>query len=286
MAFYAQISSIWGDVLANIYRSPLQSVERYSADHEAFHTTIYQRLHSWKSSLPEYLSYNSPNTTLSINNGYVGTFISLHTIYHSTIMKLNRNIRHADLPPKIVTRSTQEAVYHALKLLEMMQVLADAERQEIDTSTPTQTHHQQRRIPFSTPFAGYAILTAIDILSAGGSLDQKSFTGMLRAMNGGLTIVDELGQFWASARAQCRAIWRRVEVLAKDATAKDSAGKTAWITRRPMDKTFNGDQDIFYNESMQHPYGRKRLLLNLNVDAKDSDILVVGGEGRKGGWWE
>lgn len=286
MAFYAQISSIWGDVLANIYRSPHQSVERYSADHEAFHITIHQRLHSWKSSLPEYLSYNTFNTTASINNGYVGTFISLHTIYHSTIMKLNRNIRHADLSPTSVARSTQEATYHAIQLLEMMQVLANAERQKVTTSTPTQTYQQQRRIPFSTPFVGYAILTAIDILSAGGSLDQKSFTGMLRVMNGGLSIVEELSQFWASARAQCKAIWRRVGKLAEDATAKDSAKRKAWITRRPMDKTFGGDQDIFYNESMQYPSGRMKFLSDLNVDVRDDEILIVGGESRTGGWWE
>ena len=286
MAFYAQISSIWGDVLANIYQSPHQSIERYSADHEAFHMTIHQRLHSWRSALPNYLSYNPLNTAVSINNGYMGTFISLHTIYHSTIMKLNRHMRHADLSSANLTRSIQEAVDHALQLLEMMQTLANADRPKDSTSISTQVHQQQRKIPFSTPFAGYAILTAIDILSAGGSLDQASFTDTLRIMKGGLSIVEELSQFWASARAQCKAIWRRIEQLAEDVTAEDGVGKKAWIARRPMDKTFGPDQDIFYNDTMQYPTGRRKFLANLNVDVMDKEILIVGGESRVGGWWE
>lgn len=248
--------------------------------------TIHQRLHSWRSALPNYLSYNPLNTAVSINNGYMGTFISLHTIYHSTIMKLNRHMRHADLSSANLTRSIQEAVDHALQLLEMMQTLANADRPKDSTSISTQVHQQQRKIPFSTPFAGYAILTAIDILSAGGSLDQASFTDTLRIMKGGLSIVEELSQFWASARAQCKAIWRRIEQLAEDVTAEDGVGKKAWIARRPMDKTFGPDQDIFYNDTMQYPTGRRKFLANLNVDVMDKEILIVGGESRVGGWWE
>jgi hypothetical protein len=286
MAYYAQISSIWGDVLANIYRSPHQSVERYSADHEAFHITIHQRLLSWKSSLPDYLLYNATNTCTSIRSGYMGTFISLHTIYHATIMKLNRNIRHAHLSTASVGRSMQEARHHALQLLEMTQRLSKAGRQKVFTSVPTQPQQQQLKIPFSTPFAGYAVLTAIDILSAGGSLDPTAFTSILSIMNGGLSVVEELSQFWASARAQCKAIWKRVEQLAADATGDGAVAKKVWIARKPLDKTFGGDQDVFYNESMQHPSGRARFLKNLDLLAEDYEILVVGGESRTGGWWE
>lgn len=286
MAYYAQISSIWGDVLSNIYRSPHQSMERYSADHEAFHITIHQRLASWKSSLPVYLSYNASNTRAIINNGYMGTFISLHTIYHATIMKLNRHIRHAQLSSATVKRSIQEANHHAIQLLKMMRTLSEAGRQEVPNSVPTQIDQQQFKIPFSTAFAGYAVLTATDILTAGGSIDPAYFKATLGLMNGGLKVVEGLSQFWASARAQCKAICRRVEQLAKDASAEDAAGKKMWIARRPMDKTFDGDQDAFYNESMQHPAERVKFLQNLGLQAEESEILVVGGESRGGGWWE
>ena len=286
MAYYVQISSIWGDVLANIYRSPHLSVERYSADHEAFHITTHQRLSSWKASLPAYLSYNTFNTNISIKNGYVGTFISLHTIYHATIMKLNRDIRHATLSAASTTRAIQEATNHALQLLEMMQTLSNADRRKVPTSTPSQFHQQQLKIPFSTPFAGYAILIAIDILSAGGSLDPTSLSKTFRIMNGGLKVAEELSQFWASARAQRKAIRKRVEQLAESATSDEAAGKKAWVARIPLDKTFGGDQDVFYNDLVQQPQGRASFLANLGLEARDDEILMVGGENRPGGWWE
>lgn len=287
MAYYAQISSIWGDVLANIYRSPHQSIERYSADHEAFHITIHQRLASWKASLPEYLSYSNPNTRASINNGYVGTFISLHTIYHATVMKLNRGIRHAHLPTSSVSRAIQEATHHALQLLDIMLNLSSAERQKVFTSTPSRLSQQQLKIPFSTPFAGYAILVAIDILSAGGSLDPAALAKRFRIIHGGLKVTEELGQFWASARAQRKVIRKRVEQLAESTTSEEAAGKKTWIMRSPLDKTFGGHQDAFYNETVQQPAGRTKFLENLGIsDARDHEILMVGGESRPGGWWE
>lgn len=217
----------------------------------------------------------------------MGTFISLHTVYHATIMKLNRNIRHAHLSTASVNRSLNEARHHALQLLEILQTLSKAERPKINTSVPTQTDQQQLKIPFSTPFAGYAVLTAIDILSAGGSLDPTAFTSILSIMNGGLSVIEELSQFWSSARAQCKAIWRRVEQLVKDATGDNAVGKKVWIARRPLDKTFGSEQDVFYSDSMQqqqHP--SSRLLKNLDLHAEEHEILIVGGESRAGGWWE
>ncbi len=286
MAYYAQIASIWGDVLANIYRSPHQSVERYSADYEAFHITINQRLASWKASLPEYLSYNTFNTNASVSNGSVGTFISLHTVYHATAMKLNRDIRHADLPAASVTQAIREATDHAFQLLEIMQTLSNADRRKHYTSNPSRAFQQQLRIPFSTPFAGYAILIAIDILSAGGSLEQTELTNRFRIMNGGLKVAEQLGQFWSSARAQRKAIRKRVEQLADSATAGEASGKKVWIVRVPMDKTFGSRQDVFYNDSVQQPAGRAQFLKNLGFSARDEQILMVGGESRPGGWWE
>lgn len=300
MAYYAQIASIWGDVLANVYRSPHQSVERYSADHEAFHITTHQRLHSWSSKLPDYLRYNASNTNASIENGYMGTFISLHTIYHATLMKLNRNIRHAHLSAASVNRSLHEARHHALQLLEILQTLSKAERPTVVTSVPTETAQQQLRIPFSTPFAGYAVLTAIDILSAGGSLEPTAFTSILRIMNGGLSMIEELSQFWSSAKAQCKAILRRIEQLAKAATGEGAARKKVWIARRPLDKTFGSEQDVFYSDDVQCPRsfspdddssssfsgGRVGLLRNLELSFEADEILIVGGESRAGGWWE
>lgn len=286
MAYYVQISSIWGDVLANIYRSPHQSIHRYSADHEAFHITTHQRLASWKASLPDYLSYSPLNAKASVNHGYVGTFISLHTIYHATIIKLNRHVRHAHLSAASLTRAVRAATHHAVKVLEIMQTLSNVERHKVFTSTPSQAHQQQLKIPFSTPFAGYAMLIATDVLSAAGSLDPDALTNTFRIMNGCLKVIEELSQFWASARAQRKVIRKRVEQLAESATGEAAAGKTVWIARTALDKTFGRDQDVLYNDAVQQPAWRARFLEDLGLAARDDEILLFGGESRAGGWWE
>lgn len=98
--------------------------------------------------------------------------------------------------------------------------------------------------------------------------------------------MEELSQFWASARAQRKAIRRRVEKLAESATADEASCKAVWIARNPMDKTFGRDQDVFYNDTVQQSTGRTRFLANLGLEAQDDEILMVGGENRPGGWWE
>lgn len=77
-----------------------------------------------------------------------------------------------------------------------------------------------------------------------------------------------------------------MEQLAESATGEAAAGKTVWIARTPLDKTFSDDQDVFYNDAVQQPAWRAKFLGNLGLGARDDEILLVGGESRTGGWWE
>lgn len=279
MAYLVEISSHWGDVLRHIYRSSYQSAQHYHDDYNAFYYITNQKLSSWMKNLPPQLTDNASDANFTLSKGTISIFIKLHTLYYATIIKLNRNIRYAHLSAPCVARNIRAAIKHAWQLLQMMQTfqVAQHERTSPSPSLSPKARHQEPQtscslLAGSTPFAGYAIFTAIDILSAGGSLERESFTSMMKAMKAGLDIVDELSQCWASATAQRKAIRRRIEVLAQRATEDATEGKIAWKCKEAMDTTLGVDQDVFYADSAD---GIEMLLEPLGLEAKGDNILFV-----------
>ena len=269
MAHLVQISAIWGDVLAFIYRSSHQLPQNYSTEYEAFYSTIYEELAALLGALPSYLHFTPPNLASSIQHGYNGTLASIHALYHITIMKLNRHVLHAHLSPKCQKRNICQAVDHAQQHLYNMSLLSQAYWKKSSTlktgaaapvaSASPLSHHDDS---FSTPIVGYAILSAVEILSAGGSLQNTVFTDTMRILNTSLDVIDELALFWASARGQKKAIRRRIEELAytvierkkRTGSTRDENGRRhneatnwrAWVMGYPMEKMYWKSQDLFY----------------------------------------
>ena len=268
MAYLAHISSIWEDVLASIYRARYQSPESYRAKYEAFYDTIKMRLSSWLSNLPDSLQFSSSNLDASVDNGSIGAFVSLHALYHMAHMKLNRHVRHEHIPSASVAHNVREAVVHAQQFLHIMKVLSTVNRTKRTASlvSPDERHD----FVFSTPFPGYATFCAIDILSAGGSLEEHEFVDTLRMINSGLDVIEELSQIWASARGQRKAVRRRIEELA-NIVIDQGGGMKAWVVRYSMEKTLGSYCDIFYAG------GRPGagLLSALGVKAKEKEVLHV-----------
>ena len=280
MAYLVQITSIWGDVSAYMYRSEHWPCETYVVDYENFHRSIYARLASWHSSLPTSFLLKATNIAESLKGGYVGTFISIHSLYHTSFMMLNRYIRHAELPRDRITRNIREAVCHAEQLLFLMEELSRTVRHFHPTQHSHRRSDESRGFVFSTPFPGYAILIAIDILGAAGSTE-ASFPEVLRIMNNGLDIVRGLSTFWASAKDQKKAIMARIEGLA-NAVLDNEPESRAWVVSVPMEKTAGADQDVFYPGRTRLGEQGQVLLKALGVNAKADEILHVGeGESRK-----
>ena len=268
MAYLVQISSIWEEVLAKIYRTPYQAPESYGTDYDSFYDIISNRLSAWESSLPPHLQYSSSNLEASVDCGTAGTFVSLHALYHITFMKLNRHVRHGHLSLSSFERNVQEATRHARQLLFIMHTLSQINRSKrIPSSVSSDERHD---FVFSTPFAGYATLCAIDILSAGGSLESNDFVDTLRMINSGLPVVEELSQFWASARGQRKAIRRRIEELA-NCVIDNGGDRNAWKMKQSMEKTLGSDHDLFYT---RHDRG-VGLLAALGVEVRDEEDEVL-----------
>ena len=275
MAYHVQFSSIWGDMLGSIYRLKHQSADGYLADYQRLHIEINARLDSWLSALPANLSCSHENIAASIDGGYSGTLISVHSLYHIAGMILNRRVRHSCLPPDVIRRNTQQAIQHAEKLLLMMQTLLKVSNVPIISPHPSQDSVEP--FYFSTPFPGYAILNAIDILSSAGSLKSTELKKSLGEWQSGLAIVEQLTCFWDSAKRQRRQITRRIEAIVASVVANEREEMRAWVVTAPLEIPFNSvDQDVFYVHNHNSDAGGTNLTLHaLGVEAAENEILYV-----------
>ncbi|KAK5012860.1 hypothetical protein LTR39_003942, partial [Cryomyces antarcticus] len=212
MAYLALISAIWGDVLAVTHRAVHRPSSTYAATYDSFYAKAVARVEAWTALLPPHLRYSPENTARSIRDGYAGTFISLHALYHVTLMKLNRHARPAVLPLATIRRNIRAANHHALQLLDLMHVLSTSSPSSPSTALQQRSATEAPPAP-TIPFAGYAILTAVDILSAGGPTATLAAT--IDAIATSLASLTQLATFWASARAQQKSVEQRLaDILA------------------------------------------------------------------------
>lgn len=205
MACSIVLGGIWGNVMNFISRAKNYSRTAYSAAYEKAYEETYIALHDWSSSLPEHLRYNEANLERSILEGCVDTFISLHALHHFALMKLNRCLRHS-LVPDVAPRNIRAAHHHAHALLNMMCALQSS-RRKIEHPKPGQPPH----FYLSVPFPRYAILLALDIISA--SVPRSALGRVLEELSGGLACLRELALSWTPAVRQARnAEWRILEM--------------------------------------------------------------------------
>ena len=265
MAYLVNISSIWGDVMAQIYRSTQRPTPATSnSAFAAFYGSVNQRLAAWTESLPNCYTFSAENLLRAARSGKLGTFIMMHTVYHTTAMKLNRYIQHSILSRPQLQHHISLAQHHAESLLVIMDTLAS--RRSPVPSSPT----SQAELPpkFSSPFVGYSIVSAIDILTA--KIPISSISTRLASFSGAQTILAELALFWQSAKNQQALVIQRIRDVAELAAGRDEAGGAGAIgfkfgvmgavvreagnnggeaifeMREAMEKTFAMDHDCIY----------------------------------------
>ncbi|OJD13348.1 hypothetical protein AJ78_06183 [Emergomyces pasteurianus Ep9510] len=234
MAFLVEVSAIWGDVLEHIYRATYISPANYAARFEEFYDSTVKRTDKWLASLPQYFSYSVENMYLHIQAGKADVFASVHILYHATMMRLNRYVRHQDLPEHVVERNVRRSHRHSIEVLRIAHDLSQHLNGDDDGGSPSSnSHHPQ--ITFSTPLTGNAILSATDVLSACGSICDLSY--YLPLINGGLSVISEVTRFWHGSQEQLRVIELRMEQIADAIHSQSrSGGKRGFsVQGRPLD---------------------------------------------------
>jgi len=247
MAYLTLISAVWGDVLTFTSRSVHRPEAGYERIYEAFYAKTYERLDTWLAMLPANLRYTPQNLDNSIIEGFAGTFISLHALYHTTVIRLNRHVRVRALPVDKLARNIDHAFRNASHFLNMMHSLAAINRQRrLPPNTATE-------FLFSTPFPGYALMLSVDVISAVGTM--STLPSLIETLGTTVSCIEELASFWASARAQHKAVMNRVKQLTEVAIQEEQGVRNGsygpfWKMADSLETAF-GNDDLVYKASEQ-----------------------------------
>jgi hypothetical protein len=241
MAYLVKISFIWGDALAEIYRSANRPNGASTEAYEAFYSKTQRRLSRWLTDLPSDLIYTEENMSLSSKSGHLGTFLTMHSLHHATRMKLSRYARLDLLPRERIMENLQQLDKHAREQLQMMICF----RREL-----------QLEGPLGTPFTGYATSSACDILSA--KIPSNKYSEIVGLLSQGSSVLESLQDHWHSCKKHRTWMLRRIERLEKTEAGRpvnreDAEGGirshspiTLECIPQPMEAPFCAVDDIAY----------------------------------------
>ncbi|KAH8731897.1 fungal-specific transcription factor domain-containing protein [Phaeosphaeriaceae sp. PMI808] len=245
MAYLCLISALWGDVLTFTGRAARRPTSGYEQQYEAFYMKTYEKLDAWHTMLPPNLKYSPQNLDISIIEGYAGTFMSLHALYHAAIIRLNRHVRINTMSADKIRRNVEHSFRHASNFLSMAHSLASANRQQRLPSSTTD------EFLFSTPFPGYALMLSIDVLTSAGTY--PTLPNLIETVSTAMFCIDELAAFWASARSQQKAVSNRLKQLTEIAVHEGQGVRNGshgqfWRVGDSLEMAFGNDDAVYRAE--------------------------------------
>lgn len=241
MAYLCLISAIWGEVLTFTGRS-VRRPHGYERHYEAFYARTQEKLDAWLAMLPHYLQYSTQNLDNSILEGTAGTFLSLHALYHGAVIRLNRHVRLESLSNDKVQRNIGQSFRSASSFLSIMHALAPINRrQRLPQNAPSD-------FIFSTPFPGYALMLSIDVLASAGTY--STLPNLIESIGISMTCIDELADFWASARTQQKAIATRIKQLTdilhqESQVTRNGTYGQFWKIQDSLEVAFGNDDTVY-----------------------------------------
>lgn len=230
LGYLVEIATIFHDVVDKASRLSPDNTERYAAEIEQFYNHANTRLCAWEHQLRT-ISHGPRD-----GDEVLDSVSGLHIMYHYTAITLHRYVYHAALEPKAITARITACYEHAELMLRTVQRLSN---------------HEERdplfRFATTSPFNGFAITAALDVITAAGTLsdlmDAQSRTMSL--MSSGLEALESLVGFWDSAHRQREKIKSRLGTLMSAMKmASDLSG--AYYFGESMESPFQPEQDVVY----------------------------------------
>jgi hypothetical protein len=252
--YFVQILAIWSEAMAVISRVSVRG-SNYNGDIDRFHQDTTARLEDWAGLLPARLTGIVANYG-SLAEWEKSTFIAMHSLYYTTIIKTNRHLTSRTLggPQHQLTAAQDQAS----RLLGFWNGIVQAVAPERVEELPRH------------PLASSALLEAVDVLSAGGHCSQ------LPALVGDVMVarlaMEALLPVWAEARQHCIALECRLDLLTRvrdlgpaannpahgvrvftpPGATQDAAGQhlpaaLRWQVSDPIEARFPRELDCVYN---------------------------------------
>jgi hypothetical protein len=209
MAFLIQILTIWGDVSLHILRLSHIPSEGYAHLAEEFHINIIRRTEDWLRQIPEHLAFSADNMERASQAKKVDIFISIHMFYHATLMKLYRHARYQGLRSEDLAKYIHRARYHAVETLRIALAMTQYTNNMHSSRSPPGTPAPKTTL--LSPFLGYAVLSAVDVLSAAGLVAE--LPDCISFVRGALGMVQLLGRHWDSSLEVGNIIQKRLDSM-------------------------------------------------------------------------
>jgi hypothetical protein len=209
MAFLIRILSIWGDVSLHILRLSHIPSDGYARLAEEFHINIVRRTEDWSHQLPEELAFSAINMERASQAKKADTFISIHMFYHATLMKLYRHARYQGLRSEVLAQYIHRARYHAVETLRIALAVTQYANDMHSSRSPSET--PSLKVILLSPFLGYAVLSAVDVLSAAGLVAE--LPDCISFIRGAFGMVQLLGRHWDSSLEVTNVIQKRLDLM-------------------------------------------------------------------------
>lgn len=188
----------------------------------------------------------------------------------SHYLGMHSNMCSARLSATSIAHNARAVINHARQLLQLVHVIGNSTLKTFEHDPVKDAKQHSLEFSLSTPFVGYAILTAVDILSAAGSVD--TYEEIMTVMRQSLAILDKLSKTWVSAKGQSRLVRRRIEAMTESVDSKESRDKSAWKCGRPLENSFGLGYDVLHDSV---DVKRTKLFEYLEIKVREDEILII-----------
>lgn len=273
MAYFLQITAIFSDVQLNSWRSQQSlrvGVQYYQE--RSVREKLEGRLKTWSDTYDEALRVKDARTRESEqvprksqeSGTYTRRFAGLDLLYHYAIMELNRRIHHKSLSEAEVLQHAKIANVHAVETLRLAHQVM------------TRRGSETRDYLYTTrgPLGGFAVLTAIDIITAAGKngdvLENQS--KIMELMYASLNLLETLANYWSSAKIQRELVRERIQTVFSTAQTALGERKMFFYCTNSMTPLLEKELDLIYGTDRKQYL---RAAYGMNNSVKDAEIYEI-----------
>lgn len=252
IGYNIEMVHIWSDCQAAIYRMALR---RTSAETEtAKLQDLIKRAEDWFGSLPPRLTFTSANLESAAFTRSIGSFLSMHLLYHHTMIELNRH-RHgaSQLPRDVQMGHMAECREHATGVIDILNNLERILRL------------RPNLLSIPPPAMAIAVTEAVDVLTASGPMTVLG--ELIDRVRIAKSAVDKMIGVWEASSKDGQAIAGRLQKLhhireygsqppspiqgyrllplslSEETKEKELSH---WQIFEPIEQTFPKDMDVIY----------------------------------------
>ncbi|KAL7816941.1 hypothetical protein V8C44DRAFT_322062 [Trichoderma aethiopicum] len=248
--YYLVMVHIWSDCQASIYRMALRRTS--TGAETAKLQQLIQRAKNWAASLPPRMTFSGANIESAAFSRSTGSFLSMHFLYHHTMIELNRHRYGAgQLPRDVQLEHSAECREHASRVLEMLNSLERILRV------------RSALLSIPPPAMAVAVTEAVDVLTASGPM--AVLGEVIDRVRIAQSAIDRMKDVWEGSSKDGLAIHRRLQKLNRirelgsrppspiqgyrllplsDTTKEKELSH--WQIFDPLEQTFPRDMDVIY----------------------------------------